>query len=65
MKRRTITSQRLILIFIGGCLLLNYPLLSIFNRSRLIAGIPVLFFYVFAAWLLLILLTALVLRRKN
>lgn len=63
MKRKNITSQRLILILIGGCLLLNYPLLSIFSRSQLMAGIPLLFFYVFATWLLLILLTALVLRK--
>ncbi len=61
MKRKNITSQRLILIFIGGCLLLNYPLLSIFSRSQLMAGIPLLFFYVFATWLLLIFLSWLVL----
>lgn len=65
MKRRTLTSQRLILIFVGGCLLLNYPLLSIMNREKLIAGIPLLFIYVFAIWLWLIVLTALVLRRKG
>ena len=61
MKRKYISSQRLILIFIGGCLLLNYPLLSIFSRSQLMAGIPLLFFYVFASWLLLIFLSWLVL----
>lgn len=65
MNRRSITSQRLILIFVIGCLLLNYPLLSIFNRSQLVGGVPILFLYVFAAWLLLIGLTAFVLRRKG
>lgn len=64
MKRKTITSQQLILIFVVGCLLLNYPLLSIFSHARLLAGIPVLFLYVFTVWLLLLLLTAIVLRKK-
>ncbi len=65
MQRKTITSQRLIVIFVIGCLLLNYPLVSIVNQSRLLAGIPLLFLFIFGVWLLLILLTAIVLRRKE
>jgi hypothetical protein len=40
--------------------LFNYPLLALFNRSGSVWGVPVLYAYVFAAWLLLILLLALV-----
>jgi hypothetical protein len=43
-----------------GCVLLNYPILSLFARSEEIAGIPLLYAYVFGAWALLIGLMALV-----
>jgi hypothetical protein len=36
-------------------LLINFPLLSFFNTSKSWAGIPVLYFYLFALWLALIL----------
>jgi hypothetical protein len=39
-----------ILIF----LLLNYPLLQIFNRDTLLGGIPVLVLYLLGVWLLAI-----------
>ena len=39
-----------ILIF----LLLNYPLLQIFNRDALLAGIPLLVLYLHGVWLLAI-----------
>jgi hypothetical protein len=35
-------------------LLLNYPLLQIFNRDSLLAGIPLLVLYLFVVWLLAI-----------
>jgi len=39
-----------ILIF----LLLNYPLLQIFNRDTLLGGIPVLILYLLGVWILAI-----------
>lgn len=39
-----------ILIF----LLLNYPLLQIFNRDYLLGGIPLLVLYLYGVWLLAI-----------
>ena len=51
--------QRLIALFILGCLLFNYPVLSLFNVAREIFGVPVLYAYIFAAWTLLIVLMAL------
>lgn len=43
-------------IFLGlfGFFLLNYPLLHIFNRDLLIAGIPILTLYLFGVWILAI-----------
>ncbi len=35
-------------------LLLSYPLLQIFNYDTLVAGIPLLFLYIFGVWLLAI-----------
>ena len=50
--------QRLIALFVLGCLLFNYPVLSLFNVSAEAFGVPVLYAYIFAAWALLIALMA-------
>jgi len=56
--------QRLISLLIGGLVLLNFPLLSIFSGNTFVYGIPVLYFYLFSVWSLIIGATAFVLRRK-
>jgi hypothetical protein len=58
MKRPGIYGQRLIALFLLGCLLFNYPLLYLFNIEHHLFGIPLLYVYVFAAWALLIALIA-------
>ena len=63
MKRLGIHGQRLIAVFLLGCLLLNYPLLSLFNIDSRVFGIPVLYVYTFFAWGLLIALTAVIVER--
>ena len=50
--------QRLIALFIFGCLLFNYPVLSLFNVPADVFGVPVLYAFIFAAWTLLIALMA-------
>lgn len=50
----SIAGQRLIAVFLLGCLLFNYPLLDLFNSDTVVLGIPLLYAYVFSAWLLLI-----------
>ena len=50
-------SRRLVVVFILGSILLNYPILSLFNVSGFLFGIPILYLYAFSIWLLLILLT--------
>lgn len=52
------TKLRQLLLFVFSVMLvaLNYPLLSFFNKNMLLGGIPLLFWYVFILWLLLIFL---------
>jgi len=57
--------QRLIALFALGCLLFNYPILSLFNAPAEVFGVPVLYAYIFAAWALLVGLMALVVEARR
>lgn len=57
--------QRLIALFIFGCLLFNYPVLSLFNVAAMFAGVPVLYAYIFVAWALLVALMAIVVEARR
>lgn len=63
MNRAALQGQRLIAVFLFGCLLFNYPLFALFNSDYLVFGVPLLYVYTFAAWALLIALTALIAER--
>ena len=65
MNRPSIKGPRLVALFLLGLLLLNYPLLQLFERPGEILGIPLLYAYVFAVWALLIVLMALVLEKRS
>ena len=65
MNKDEIKNQRLIALFLLGCLLLNYPLLYLFNRFGLVLGAPTVYFYLFFAWAVLIWLMALVCRKSR
>ena len=65
MQRPIIHGQRLIALFLLGCLLFNYPLLYLFDINRYLFGIPLLYAYIFAAWALLIALIAMVVERNT
>ena len=60
MIKPSLKGQRLVALFLFGCMLLNYPLLSLFNSDARLGGVPILFAYVFAVWMLLIAAIALV-----
>lgn len=57
-KRR---KERLVVLPLVGVIALNYPLLSLFSRVKLLFGVPVLYLYLFAVWLLFILCVAAIL----
>jgi hypothetical protein len=59
------TAQRLVAVFLLGCLLFSYPLLALFNAGGTVFGIPVLYAYLFAAWAALIALMVLVVERSR
>ena len=54
MQRNLLTGQRLVAVCLAGCVLFNYPLLALFDRPETVWGVPLLYVFVFAAWLLLI-----------
>ncbi len=61
----TLKGQRLVALFLFGCLLFNFPLLSLFAGSGRIWGIPLIYFYVFIAWAMIIGLMALIIEHKD
>ena len=65
MIRSSLKGQRLVALFLLGCLLLNYPLLSLFAGPVEVLGVPLLYVYVFFAWALVIALMAVVVERRS
>jgi hypothetical protein len=65
MNRYSLTGQRLAAIFLLGCVLLNYPILYLFNTPAEVFGIPVLYAFLFGAWALLVALMALNIERRG
>jgi hypothetical protein len=59
MTRDSKINKRLFALFLLGCVLLNFPILSLVNLEILIFGLPLLYVYIFGVWCLLITLTAL------
>jgi len=59
MTRDSKINKRLVALFLLGCVLLNFPILSLVNLKILIFGLPLLYVYLFGVWGLLISLTAL------
>jgi uncharacterized membrane protein len=59
MTRDSKIDKRLVALFLLGCVLLNYPILSLVNLEILIFGLPLLYVYIFGVWCLLISLTVL------
>jgi predicted permease len=55
LDNRSITS-RYIGLFLLGTLLFSHPVFSLFSLDIQVLGIPLFFFYIFTAWLALILL---------
>ena len=58
-------SERLVALCLLGALLFNYPMLALFNRATPVAGVPLIYAYIFAAWALLIALMAWVAEKRD
>ena len=65
MGLRAEQSERLVALFVLGCLLLTYPLLALFNVGGSVFGIPLLYTWLFGAWAALIALMALAVSRPR
>ena len=59
MTRDSKKNKRLVALFLLGCVLLNFPILSLVNLETLVLGFPLLYVYIFGVWCLLIALTVL------
>ena len=58
-------TRRLTAIFLLAAVLFNYPVLSLINVNRLVAGIPLLYLGLFGSWALIILLMSLTTRSRT
>jgi hypothetical protein len=65
MANRAVHAQRLVALFVLGWLLFSYPLLSIFDTGGTVAGIPVLYAWLFGVWAALIALLIVVVERSG
>jgi hypothetical protein len=65
MPKSSRKGQRLVGLFLLGCLLFSYPLLAIFNVRASVLGVPLIYAYLFAAWALVIALIAAIMERPD
>jgi hypothetical protein len=49
-------NKRLVGLFLLGCMLFNYPLLSLFNLKRMLYSLPLFYLYIFTVWSAMIIL---------
>lgn len=63
--KKEIKAQRLVSISILFGILFSFPVISIFNFPELVAGIPLLYLYIFSVWILLIVVLFLMLKSGN
>jgi hypothetical protein len=57
-------TARLVAVGLLALALFNFPLLAVFDTNTLVAGVPVMWAYLFGAWLLLIVLLAWIARSR-
>jgi len=64
-KRSDAIGQRLVAVFMMGWVLLNWPILPLFSRGSSVGGVPLLYAWIFSAWVLLIALMGWVIERRR
>jgi len=62
MTKDKVKGKRLVGLFLLGCLLFNFPILSLFNHKVIVFGIPLLYLYMFSIWFILIVFIYLITR---
>lgn len=65
MTTDSVKNKRLVGLFLLGCVLFNYPILHLFNLERFLAGLPLIYVYMFTVWSLLIVAIALISRIRS
>lgn len=63
--RKGLAGQRLVAIFFAGAMLLNFPLLALFDRPIEVFGLPLLHLYLFVVWAGLVIAVAWVAERGS
>jgi TRAP-type C4-dicarboxylate transport system permease small subunit len=58
-------SQLLMGLFLLGCALFNYPILTLFNRRTTLFGIPLLYLYLFIIWAIIIVAIMLITKART
>ncbi len=56
--------QQLAVLFFVGCLLFNFPLLSLFSQHGMLFGTPIIYLYILVIWFALICLMATIIEGK-
>ena len=59
------SKEHIVILFIGGVVAINYPLLELFDRAWAPFGIPLLYFYLYFAWLVIIVLLIVVVQHSE
>ena len=54
MTPESVKGRRLVGLFLLGFVLFNYPIISLFSIEADLLGIPVLYYYCFGVWVLMI-----------
>ena len=65
MTTGAVLTWRLIGLFILGCVLFSYPVLTMFSVKTMLFGIPLLYLYIFISWMMIIVFLYLVSRKST
>lgn len=64
-RRDRLARSRLVVVGVIGFLLLNYPLMSLFDLPRTVSGVPLLWVYLYLVWSVLIVVLAMIVRKLD
>jgi hypothetical protein len=59
------SKEYIVILFIIGGLVLNYPMLELFDRPWMLFGIPLLYLYLYLVWFVLIVLLVVVVQHSE